>query len=383
MNPASAPPRPRRPPKVTSRPLEPAQRLAWLRLARAEAVGPVTFNRLIDRYSDPGRALAALPALAQRGGRSKPLNIPTLADAERELAAGEALGARLIAACEPDFPRLLTELDPRPPLIWTLGDTALLRPRAVAIVGARVASAAGRRFARTLAAHLSQAGYVVISGMARGIDASAHEGALAHGTVAVLGGGIDDIYPPDNAALYGELKTRGCIVSESAPGRRAQAQDFPRRNRIISGLSLGVIIVEAELKSGSLITARLAGEQGREVFAVPGSPLDPRARGANDLIRQGATLVEDAQDVLNVLQGLRGMSEPEPPTYRPPLPADPETDAVRAVVEGLLSPTPTSIDELARQAGAPTATVLAALTELTLAGRADLMPGGLVVGIFS
>ncbi|HEX7761625.1 MAG TPA: DNA-processing protein DprA, partial [Caulobacteraceae bacterium] len=240
----------------------------------------------------------------------------------------------------------------------------------------------GRRFARTVAADLAHAGYVIVSGMARGIDAAAHEGALPFGTVAVLGGGVDDIYPPDNAELYAQLAARGCVVSESAPGRRAQAQDFPRRNRIISGLSLGVIVVEAELKSGSLITARLAGEQGREVFAVPGSPLDPRARGANDLIRQGATLVEDAQDVLNVLQGLRGMTEPEPPAWRPPLPADPETDTVRATVEGLLSPTPTSIDELARQAGAPTAVVLAALTELTLAGRADLMPGGLVAGIF-
>ena len=372
---------------MTRRDLGRQERLDWLRLARAEAVGPVTFNRLIERFGAPAKALAALPDLARRGGRGRPINIPTIADAERELAAGEALGARMIAACEPDFPRLLTELDPLPPLIWTLGDIALLQRRAVAIVGARVASAAGRRFARTLAAELGHAGYVIVSVMARGIDAAAHEGAMPHGTVAVLGGGIDDIYPPDNAGLYAQLSAQGCVVSESAPGRKAQAQDFPRRNRIISGLSLGVIVVEAELKSGSLITARLAGEQGREVFAVPGSPLDPRARGANDLIRQGATLVEETEDVLRVLQGLRGMTEPEPPQWRPEgrrdLPGDPETDAVRGALEGLLSPTPIPIDELARSVSAPTAVVLAALTELTLAGRADLLPGGMVVGVFN
>ncbi|MBS0409563.1 MAG: DNA-protecting protein DprA [Proteobacteria bacterium] len=365
---------------MTRRPLDRSGRIDWLRLARAQAVGPVTFNRLIERFGDPARALRALPDLARRGGRSGALRIPGADEAERELAAGEALGARLIAACEPDFPRLLLELDPRPPLIWVLGDAGLLRPRAVAIVGARVASAAGRRFARTLAEDLGRAGYVVVSGMARGIDAAAHEGAMAHGTVAVLGGGVDDIYPPDNAELHAALKTRGCIVSESPPGRAAQAQDFPRRNRIISGLSLGVVVVEAELKSGSLITARMAGEQGREVFAVPGSPLDPRARGANDLIRQGACLVEDAEDVLRVLNGLRGMAEPEPSGWAGEPPGDAETDAVRAVIAGLLSPTPVSIDELARQTGAATPLVLAALTELALAGRAELMAGGLVVG---
>lgn len=363
---------------MTRAPLDRPARIDWLRLARAQAVGPVTFNRLIERFGSPARALSALPDLARRGGRSGALNIPTAAEAERELAAGEALGARLIASCEADFPRLLLELDPRPPLIWVLGDAGLLRPRAVAIVGARVASAAGRRFARTLAEDLGRAGYVVISGMARGIDAAAHDGAMAHGTVAVLGGGVGDIYPPDNADLYAALKAKGCIVSESPPGRAAQAQDFPRRNRIISGLSLGVVVVEAELKSGSLITARMAGEQGREVFAVPGSPLDPRARGANDLIRQGAALVEDAEDVLRVLNGLRGgVTEPEPPAWEGA--CDPETDAVRAEVAGLLSPTPVSIDELARQTGAPTSLVLAALTELALAGRAELLAGGLVV----
>jgi DNA processing protein len=296
------------------------------------------------------------------------------------LAAGAAVGARLIAACEPGFPIRLAALDPPPPLIWTLGDTALLKRRVVAVVGARVASGAGRRFARTLAAALGEAGYVVVSGMARGIDAAAHEGALAFGTAAVLAGGVDDVYPPEHQELYDSLKAKGCVISERSMGHKARAADFPRRNRIISGLSLGVVVVEAELRSGSLISARLAGEQGREVFAVPGSPLDPRARGCNDLIRQGATLVEDAEDVLRVLDALPGVGEREPPSYdlfeeR----GDPETRALRAVVEDLISPAPTPIDELARAADAPTSAVLAVLMELTLAGRAELLAGGLVV----
>ena len=354
-----------------------ADRLAWLRLARAEAVGPVTFQRLLQRFGTPAKALAALPDLARRGGRSAALAIPTVDEGERELAAGAALGARLICGCEDAFPRGLAVLDPPPPLIWVLGDAALVSRRAVAIVGARVASAAGRRFARDLAQALGAAGYAIVSGMARGIDAAAHDGSLGTGSVAVLGGGVNDIYPSENAELYAALKARGSIVSEQPPGYGARAQDFPRRNRIIAGLSLGVVVVEAELKSGSLITARLAGEAGREVFAVPGSPLDPRARGANDLIRQGAALVEDAEDVLRVLGGHRGFGEPESPRWSDSG-DDGQVDQVRSVVEGLLSPTPVSIDELARAAGAPVAVVLAALTELALAGHAELLPGGLV-----
>ena len=357
--------------------LDDAGRIAWLRLARAEAVGPVTFQRLMQRFGSPERALAALPDLARRGGRAAPIAIPTIAQAQQELDAGAALGAQLICAGEAGFPRGLAVLDPPPPILWVLGDAALVSRRAVAIVGARVASAAGRRFARDLARDLGAAGYMIVSGMARGIDAAAHEGGLATGTVAVLGGGVGDIYPGENAELYAALKAGGAIVSEQPPTYTARAQDFPRRNRVIAGLSLGVVVVEAELKSGSLITARLAGEQGREVFAVPGSPLDPRARGANDLIRQGAALVEDADDVLRVLAGHRGFGEPESPRWTAGC-EDAETDAVRRVVEGLLSPTPVAIDELARSAGAPIAVVLAALTELALAGRAELLPGGLV-----
>ena len=362
---------------MTPRALDGAERLDWLRLARTESVGPVTFAHLIGRFRTATRALAALPDLARRGGRAGPLSIPNREAIAAELAAGEAVGARLIAACEVDFPYPLAVLDAPPPVLWLLGDARHLKRKLVAVVGARSASAGGRQFARTLAAGLGEAGYAVVSGMARGIDAAAHQGALPFGTIAVLAGGVDDVYPPDNASLYDALKNEGCIVSERAVGHAARAADFPRRNRIISGLSLGVVVVEAELRSGSLITARLAGEQGREVFAVPGSPLDPRSRGANDLIRQGATLVEDAEDVLRVLDAQPTVREPERAAFDHQAPVDdPETDGVRDAVEAALSPTPTSLDEIARTAGAPISVVLACLAELSLAGRAELLPGG-------
>ncbi|MDP3852857.1 DNA-processing protein DprA [Phenylobacterium sp.] len=361
------------------RALTDAARRDWLRLARTENVGPVTFQQLISRYGEASLALAALPDLARRGGRVSPLGIPPLSEIERELEAGEALGARLIAACEADFPAPLAALDPPPPVIWARGDPRLLSRPAVAIVGARVASAGGQRFARGLAADLGAAGMVVISGMARGVDGAAHEGSLATGTVAVLGGGIDDIYPREHRDLYDRIVHQGCVVSESAPGRTATAKDFPRRNRLISGLSQAVVVVEAELRSGSLITARLAAEQGREVLAVPGSPLDPRARGTNDLIRQGAALCEGIDDVLRALEGFGGFRAPERRFEpAPPTAPDAEVAAVRERVAALLSPTPVSRDDLIRAAGAPASIVLAALVELALAGRAELTSGGLV-----
>jgi DNA processing protein len=355
------------------------QRRDWLRLARAENVGPVAFRYLIDTYGDPATAIAVLPELANRAGRARPPRTPTREEAMRELEAGAALGARLLCAGEAAFPPLLAALDPPPPLIWTRGDPGLLHGRAVAIVGARIASAAGQRFARTLAHDLGQAGYLIISGLARGIDGAAHEGALATGTAAVLGGGPNDVYPPEHADLYRRILDRGCIVSESPPGYRAQARDFPRRNRLISGLALGVVVVEAELRSGSLITARLAGEQGREVFAVPGSPMDARAKGTNDLIRQGAALCEGAEDVIRTLDGIgAGLREPGPPPYRPHPGDAPDRQLLRRVAD-LLSPVPTGWDELARAAGAPAPQVYAALVELSLAGKAELLPGGLAV----
>lgn len=358
-----------------------AERIAWLRLARTENVGPVTFEQLIGRYGTAATALDALPALAQRGGRIKPLTTPSIDKASSEIAAGERIGARLICGFEREFPPLLAALDPPTPLIWARGDAGLLSKPAVAIVGARIASAAGQRFARQLAFELGEAGLIVVSGMARGIDTGAHEGSLASGTVAVLGGGIDDVYPPKNAVLYERLTAQGCVVSESPVGYRAQARDFPRRNRLISGLSRAVVVVEAELKSGSLITARLAAEQGREVLSVPGSPLDPRARGTNDLIRQGAAICESADDVLRALEHLPALGERETAPFRAQVDQaalDKAAAQLRGRLDALLSPTPVSRDELIRTLGAPAPAVLAALIELDLAGRAELMAGGLV-----
>jgi DNA processing protein len=352
--------------------LDPAERFARLRLARTDRIGPVAFTQLIGRYGSALRALDALPDLVRKSGAaSVPPPIETV---EREIAAGDAIGARLLVLGDSDYPEMLAALDPPPPILWTRGRVDLLNQPSVAIVGARIASAGGQRIARGLAQQLGQAGHVVVSGMARGIDAAAHEGALATGTVAVLGGGVNDIYPSEHADLYARLTDQGCVVSESPVGARAQARDFPRRNRIISGLSRGVVVVEAEVRSGSLITARLAAEQGRDVFAVPGSPLDPRARGPNELLRQGAILCEGIEDIDRAFNTLRTLREP---------PADPMRfdgdidDAFLDRVAALLSPTPTPRDEIARALNAPVSQVAAALLELSLTGRADLLPGGL------
>ena len=368
---------------MTPRRLSDQERLAWLRLARTETVGPVAFDHLLQRFGSAERALVALPDLARRAGRDSPLRPPPQAEVLQELDCGQRRGARLICACEPDFPPRLAALDPPPPpLLWALGRAELLPQPSLAIVGARIASAGGQRFARQLAAELGRHGYVVVSGLARGVDGAAHEGALATGTVAVLGGGVSDIYPPEHADLHARIAGEGgCIVSESAPDRRAQAKDFPRRNRIISGLSLGVVVVEAELKSGSLITARLAAEQGRDVFAVPGSPLDPRAKGPNDLIRQGAILCEGVEDVLRSLSGQAHLRERERPYAAEDEGADIDHDALREDIARLLSPTPVSRDELVRATHAPTSAVMAALVELALAERAELLPGGMVAGV--
>lgn len=358
---------------MTAGPPSDAERVAWLRLARTPNVGPVAFEHLLQRCGSAAAALEALPGLARR-----PVDIPARAEAERELEAGDRLGARLICGGEPDFPPLLAALDPPPPLIWVLGRAELLPRPAVAIVGARVASAAGQRFARGLAADLGEAGQLIVSGLARGIDGAAHEGALATGTVAVLGGGVGDIYPPEHDRLHASIAERGAILSESPPDHAAQARDFPRRNRLISGLSRAVVVVEAELKSGSLITARLAAEQGREVLAVPGSPLDPRARGTNDLLRQGAAVCEGAEDVLRALEGLDGLGERERRGWTGPAAAPP--DGLRDHVAALLSPTPVTIDDLVRAAGAPAPAVFAALVELSLDGLVQFGPGGTVSG---
>lgn len=367
---------------MTEAALPHAERLARLRLARTDGVGPVAFRELLTRFGSAEAAIDALPRLAARGGRLNPLRTPSSQQAEAEISAGEQAGADLLFAGEARYPPRLAAVDPPPPLLWVRGAVALLNGPAVAIVGARIASAGGQRFARALASELGQAGYVVVSGLARGIDQAAHVGALPTGTAAVLGGGVDDIYPPEHADLYARIAEEGAIVSESSPGRRAQARDFPRRNRIISGLSLGVVVVEAELRSGSLITARLANEQGREVLAVPGSPLDPRAKGTNDLIRQGAAICEGAEDVIRAVSDLRALREPQGDLFSQP-PRDQQAidaaaDRLRTRALALLSPTPIPIDEIVRALREPAPGVLAALVELSLAGRAELLSGGLV-----
>ena len=351
------------------------ERTAWLQLARTDTVGPVAFQHLVGRFGTAQAALKALPGLARRAGRAVPPEIYPLEKAHAEITRGEMAGCTLLCAGEADFPVALRTLDPPPPVLWAKGDLTLLRRRSVGIVGARVASASGCRFARGLAGELGQAGLAIASGLARGIDAAAHEGSLATGTVAVLGGGIGDIYPPENEALYHRIAAEGCIISESAPGRRAQAKDFPRRNRLISGLALAVVVVEAELRSGSLITARMAAEQGREVLAVPGSPLDPRARGCNDLIRQGAAVCEGAEDVLRTIESLGGVRAPPAPPYADA--GDETPPELLDRVWALLSPTPVHIDELARQVGVPAGAVFAALVELSLADRSEITAGAM------
>ena len=364
---------------MTDRPA--AFRRDWLRLARTSSVGAVTFRELMRRYGDPSLALEALPDLARRAGRVSPLSPFSATQAEDEIAAGEALGAQLLLGCDPGFPEPLAALDPPPPLVWVLGDARPLERTCVAVVGARAASALGLRFAGTLAADLGAAGLTVVSGLARGVDGAAHQGSLATGTAAVLAGGVDDVYPPQHADLYRAiLDSGGCTVSENPPGRTASAADFPRRNRIIAGLSRAVVVVEAELRSGSLITARLAAEMGREVLAVPGSPLDPRSRGGNDLLRQGAAVCESAEDVLRALAGLAGLAEPgQEFELAPPKGADAAAEApesARQRLLSLLSPSPAPRDEIIRLSGLSTAEVNAALAELELAGHVVFTAGG-------
>lgn len=356
-------------------PLSDAERFARLRLARTDRVGPVAFSQLLQRFGAAIRAVDALPDLVRRSGRDG-YALPPIERVEAELAAGERVGARLILLGDAGYPDLLANVDPPPPLLWTRGDTTLLSRPCIGVIGARIASAGGQRIARGLSQQLGEAGHVVVSGLARGIDAAAHLGALPTGTVAVLGGGVDDIYPSENADLYRQIVEQGCIVSESPVGARAQARDFPRRNRIISGLSRGVIVVEAEIRSGSLITARLANEQGRDVFAVPGSPLDPRSKGPNELLRQGAILCEGLEDVERAFTSLRTLREPPSDSPFQGAPDDLDQALIEQIV-ALLSPTPIPRDELARALNLPIGVVAAALLELNLAGRATLLPGGL------
>jgi DNA processing protein len=349
-----------------------ARRLAWLRLARSEGVGPRTFSGLLQRYGSAEAALDALPVLAKAGGRRTPLKICPETDAIAEIERAHAIGAHLLLSCEDAFPALLAEVDPPPPVIYVLGQLSSLSTESVGIVGARNASAGGRRLAQDIAAGLGAHGFMVVSGLARGIDTAAHSGALEHGTIAVLAGGVDVVYPPENAKLHARVVESGAIISEMPPGFAPLASHFPRRNRIISGLSRGIVVVEAAIGSGSLITARHALEQNRDVFAVPGSPLDPRSRGANDLIRQGATLVESADDVAAVLSSQPLRLRPRLPAPMPPLldaMGDGHLEAARNRLTELLGPTPVEIDELIRQSGETPEAVNTILLELELSGR--------------
>jgi DNA processing protein len=354
------------------------QKLDWLRLIRSDNVGPRTFHELINRYGGADAALKALPALARQGG-SRGIRIASREDAGREFAAIRARGAHLIALGEKHYPPRLRMIDDAPPLLTARGNLDALGQPMIALVGSRNASAAGIKLAERLARDLGDAGYVIASGLARGIDAAAHRASLATGTVAVLAGGHNRIYPPEHEPLIASLLPHGAAISEMPIDWEPRAHDFPRRNRLISGLSVGVVIVEAAKRSGSLITARLAGEQGREVFAVPGSPLDPRAEGANALLKQGATLITDATDVIAAIEPILGrpieqaIEEPE----HTPATNEPGGDE-RSRIVALLGPTPVSIDDLVRLSQSSAAIVRTVLLELELAGRLERHGGGLV-----
>jgi DNA processing protein len=381
------------------------QKLDWLQLIRCENIGPRTFSTLIERYGDAGIALRALPGLI-RQGKGRSVAIASRDAILREWELAERLGARFVALCEPDYPAALGAIDAPPPIIAVRGDVGLLQKPCAALVGSRNASASGLAMTERLARGLGAAGYVVVSGLARGIDACAHRASLAAGAVGVLAGGLDKPYPPENAGLIDQMAERGAIVSEMPFGYEPRGRDFPRRNRIVSGLSLATVVVEAARRSGSLITAQFALAQGREVFAVPGSPLDPRAEGANDLIKVGASLCASAQDVIDVIAPLaaRGaarrdllfdtqpMSLEEPlwdewEPEAPPAPGAPraETDKRAAPVEvatfekaspgetlqRLLGPSPLAVDDLSRASGYSAAEVRLILQELELDGKIE------------
>jgi DNA processing protein len=354
-------------------------RLDWLRLSHTSNIGPITFFALLQRYGSAGAALADLPRLAEKAGRARAPVIPATADIKRDMDRTARLGARHIAACEPDYPEALAAIEDAPPVISAGRNIALFERPSVAIVGARNASLNGKRFAAKLARELGEAGLVVISGLARGIDTEAHKASLESGTVAVIAGGLDIVYPPENSALQAAIFDKGCVVSEAKLGTEPMARHFPRRNRIISGIAPGVIVVEAAKHSGSLITARMALEQGREVFAVPGSPLDPRATGTNGLIRDGATLTETADDVLRVLGGelarrrIAATPVAEPVSSMPS--ADAEVEEARRLVLEALSPTPVAVDELVRDCQVSLPVVMTILLELELVGRLERQPG--------
>ena len=349
-----------------------------LRLIRTPGIGPIAYRQLLLRFGSAEAALAAIPELARRGGGRMPAIFPA-EKAAREIEAAEKAGARYLVMGQGLYPRALGELENAPPLLTAKGNLALLDRPLVAIVGARNASAAACRFARGLAHDLGDEGVAIVSGLARGIDSAAHDGSLESGTIAVIAGGIDVAYPPENGARQADIAARGLLIAEMPPGTEPRARHFPYRNRIIAGLSAGTVVIEAAPQSGSLITARLAAEAGREVLAVPGSPLDPRAQGCNQLIREGATLIQTAADVIEAISHLNGrVASPSRP-FEPERPSvdDAEPD-IRIRIEALLGPSPVPVDEVVRLSGAEPGAVQLVLLEMDLAGRLDRHAGNKV-----
>jgi DNA processing protein len=353
-------------------------RLDRLRLIRSSNIGPVTYFQLIQRFGTAQAAIEAIPHLAARGGGKAP-TLARIEDISREVEAVQRLGARYLFLGQGLYPPLLAEIDTAPPALIVRGDLRLLDRPTVALVGARNASAAACRFARTLASDLAREGVVVISGLARGIDTAAHQGAIAEGTIGVIASGIDISYPPENKDLQEDVATRGLLIAEQPPGREPLARHFPYRNRIIAGMSLATVVIEAAPKSGSLITARLAAEAGREVLAVPGSPIDPRAQGCNQLIRDGATLIQSAADVLETIRPISGPRVASVTSGFRGGPGGEEPDEQgRQAILSLLSPAPVPVDELVRQSLLAPAMVQMILLELELAGRIERHAGGRV-----
>lgn len=359
------------------------QRIAWLRLIRSDNVGPATFRQLINHCGSAENALAMLPELSKRGGATRTLRIASVADAERELDAADRHGACFVGIGEPDYPPALRQIEGAPPLVAIKGNLASATRHSVGIVGSRNASIAGSKFAAMVARRCGQAGYVITSGLARGIDTAAHRASVETGTIAVLAGGIDQPYPPENLGLLDEITSgTGLAISEMPFGWEPRARDFPRRNRLIAGISLGIVVVEAAERSGSLITARMAGDFGRIVFAVPGSPLDPRCHGTNGLLKQGAVVTTGPDDVLEALAPLSQLD-----LFQPPIVAEPEKpngtmlppdDDDRHAIITALGPTPAEIDDIIRHTGLPASSVYLVLLELDLAGRLYRHSGGLV-----
>ena len=359
--------------------LDDEQRLDWLQLSRSENVGPVLFFQLVNRFGSAAAALEALPEISRRAGRREPVRIYPRERAMADLERAERIGARFVARGEAGYPPLLRHVAGPPPLLCIRGRTDVAMMPPLAIVGSRNASVPGLKFTRRIAADVGRAGYAIVSGLARGIDTAAHEASLETGTIAVLAGGIDHVYPRENARLMEEIAEKGLLVTEMTPGTAPRAEFFPRRNRIVSGISFGVFVVEAAFRSGSLITARLAGEQGREVFAAPGSPMDPRAAGTNRLIRDGATMVTEAAHILEVLAPMTATPLPEAAPMRgsgdeldeilsDAMPARDVPEDLYGRLLSLLGPVPATVDDLIRESARPAADVLAALMDLELSG---------------